>query len=351
MKKETQNPGLQINLQMDGYYDCEIKRANGKVEKPWATPQKNAINPKGKDIILDQMTIDDPASGRRFIDGIHGPSTTMVLGTDDGVINDYDQQTRWTSAADRTVNAFYTDTTTVDTIGNVATIDQVTGNAIMTRRMVFPPASAGVTIKEVAFGGSNFPSYTPPYIRLSRTVLASPIVLNAGDQLFMTYTLVIPTLAITPQVVTIAAQNGLNLSGQLKLVGTIDNMLGGTVTPEGAMGGSASSSSGSVSHGGCLLPWDTTYVSLSTDASFPALGVDTTASAYNVASVTSALTPYTDGTHNRSRSGQFASGTARTFRSIYFRKANNGAAYQLLLDAEQTQAIDKTLVVSLNFAI
>ena len=44
-----QDIGIQVDLKMKGYYDCEILRANGRIDRPWAKPQENAINPKFRD--------------------------------------------------------------------------------------------------------------------------------------------------------------------------------------------------------------------------------------------------------------------------------------------------------------
>jgi hypothetical protein len=169
----------------------------------------------------------------------------------------------------------------------------------------------------------------------------------------MSYTLVTPTLAVTAQTISLAAQNGMNLSGQLKLVGTIDNMQGGSLLgTNGQMTGGSTSNNQSTTQGGALYPCWPAW-GLSTDATFPAFGANpaTTWSNSGLAN-SNAYSPYTAGTYNRTISGQWNPG-ARTFRSIYLKQGTSttGGGYQLLLDAEQTQAADKTLVVSLNFAI
>lgn len=348
--KKFQELGLEVNLAPQGYYDCEILRANGQMEKPWDKPQKNAINPKWKDNFLNTGTVQ--SSSGRFLELLFqgGIGHWMTFGSDAGAINSYDQVTNWTHFGDRTVNAVLGATNTYDTIGNSATVDPITGNIVMTARMVYVATSAQ-TIREVAFGGAQAwaSSSYGTASRLSRAVLASPIVLNQNDTLFMSYTIVIPTLAVTPQAVTLAAQNGMNLSGQLKLVGAVAEIIGGVVSVSGTLSGNATSTSQPSSSGGMIYPTWPRW-GMSANATFPVFN----AAATNLAAVAVANTTtqpaYVAGTYNRNWNGQFSPG-ARTFRSISLSQFSGVVGYQLLLDAEQTQAADKTLVVGLNFAL
>ncbi len=348
--KKFQELGLEVNLKPEGYYDCEILRANGQMEKPWAQPQKNAINPKWKDNFLNTGTVQ--SSNGRFLDLLFQSSIGhwMTFGSDAGAINSYDQAASWTHFGDRTVNAVVGATNSYDTIGNSATIDPITGNIVMTARMVYVATSAQ-TIREVAFGGAQAwagSSYGTAS-RLSRAVLASPIVLNQNDTLFMSYTLVIPSLAVTPQAVTLAAQNGMNLSGQLKLVGTVAEIIGGVVSVSGQLSGPTTYTVQSSSSGGMIYPTWPRW-GMSTDATFPVFNNAATNLAAVAAANTTSQPAYTSGTYNRNWNGQFSPG-ARTFRSLSLSQFSGSVGYQLLLDAAQTQAADKTLVVSLNFAI
>ena len=353
--RKFQDYGLQVDLKPRGFYQAEVMRANGRVDK--YPVEENAINPKFRDYLLQRISeVTDNATGsNRFQSLLFGTSagqTTMVIGSNGDAINAYDQTALWTHPADRAVNEYLAHTTTMETTGNQAEIDATTGNLVMTVRMRFAAATSTQTVREVAIGGTNCYMAVGAWFqtaRISRSALSSPIVLNIGDVLTMSYTMVIPTLTITPQTVTLAAQNGMNLSGQLKLVGTYDNIRGGTVSASGSVSGSAVSSNTTTSHGGALFAarqW-----SMSDLTAFPALNTNTAATAYNIAEATSsAWGTYTANSFNRTISGQWSPG-ARTFRSLFLRRANSGAAYQLLLDSSQTQAADKTLVVGLNFAI
>jgi hypothetical protein len=357
--RKFQDVGLEVNLGMTGYYDAEIQKADGRVYKPWDKPQKNAINPKFKDIFLSQQTISSHAGGGAgssyFQDILFRNEVNMVIGSDGGAINAYDQSAVWTVARDFAVNTFVASATTRAGIGNSATIDPTTGNLVMTVRIVFAPAEQADTIREVAIGGSKpWRDWSPTYgqARFSRAVLSSPIVRDIGDVLTMSYTMVIPSLAVTPQTVTLAAQNGLNLSGQLKLIGNMDHMIGGVISASGTNSGAPMTTNQSTSYGGAIWPSWPSWA-LSTDSAFPAYLSGTTASATNAGVATStALLAYTNGSYNRTISGQWAPG-ARTFRSLYLKQGTMavGGAYQLLLDSSQNQAADKTLVVGLNFAL
>ncbi len=358
--RKFQDVGLQVNLKQEGFYQAEVLRANGKVD---IYPiEKNAINPTARDNFLRINNSAGTASlvnanGGRALDLLFnwGTAVTMVVGGSNLGPTAYDQATGWTVARDEVVREFLMSTTTYAPIGNSATIDPTTGNQVWTARMVFGAAPKAMTIREAAIGGSMLwrASGTNPASRWSHKVLSSPIVLDTGDVLTMSYTLVTPTLAVTAQTISLAAQNGMNLSGQLKLVGTIDNMQGGSLLgTNGQMTGGSTSNNQSATQGGALYPSWPAW-GLSTDSTFSAFGANPAATWSNSGLAnTNAYSPYTAGTYNRTISGQWNPG-ARTFRSIYLKQGTNvlGAGYQLLLDAEQTQAADKTLVVSLNFAI
>jgi hypothetical protein len=166
-----------------------------------------------------------------------------------------------------------------------------------------------------------------------------------------TYAVVMPTLAVTPQTITISAQNGMNISGQLKCVGTVAQLAGGTISDTGVW---TPTPSGNLSHG--LLPNcnETVKLGLSTQATFPAAFAASTNISTNL--VSPAWAAYTQNTYTRLTTATWGIGTPvadTAFRSISLcgsrHTIDTGGGYQLLLDADMTKAAASSLTVGFRF--
>lgn len=72
------------------------------------------------------------------------------------------------------------------------------------------------------------------YVLMNRVVFGAGIPVTAGQTVIMTMAVTIPSLYNNPATVSIGASNGINISGQLALVGTQATIAGGTVTGAGA---------------------------------------------------------------------------------------------------------------------
>lgn len=240
--------------------------------------------------------------------------------------------------------------------GNSGDVDAVTGNAIMTVNNVFAAASTSMTIREACLTSSantaNFWLSVGPTngYTLNRVVLPSPIVLNAGDVLTMSFTLVVPTLAITPQTISLPAQNGMNISGQLKLIGNAASILGGTVTAAGAFSPDGSSGSAGANGGGAVFPLNPRG-GLTTATAFPTQLTNTTGMNTNPSS-TQVFGSYVQWSLFRDFVTTWNSAFATTnFRSITLYLGNGTYGYQLLLDAQQTKELNRTLSINWRFAL
>lgn len=346
--------GLEINLKPRGFFDCEILRANGATERPWKTPQENTILKYFRNQIgntgfggYNNLSMLAMIAGgyKGIILGLSDIAATGAEGGGSGV----------TAALGGPLYSPWANSTNAAGSGNSAIVDPTTGNCILTRRVVFYPAPSEVTLREAAYHtsgtspGAWINAQVNSDISFSRAVLSNPIVLGAGDVVTMSYSIVIPTLAITPQTISLPPQNGMDLSGQLKLIGTESHICGGTITGAGVVTFFNSSMTAGLGQGGGIYPIYPRW-GLTTAAAFPADLTATTGMNANP-SDTQGWSAYGWNSYFRDFTGQWnlASGPF-TFRSInlYLGAGTNG--YQLLLDASQTKENSRVLAVAMRFA-
>jgi hypothetical protein len=183
----------------------------------------------------------------------------------------------------------------------------------------------------------------------SRVLFPSPIVLAAGEVLDLVCAVTVPTLAVNGLPVSLAAQNGMNISGVLKIVGTTAAIAGGTIN----------NTTG-------VLTANTQYPIISDwAASRAGLSSLTSHAAYNNASsalsgndVQGSWQAYSSGTRRRDMVFTWGSGTPASdtsFRSITIYRnstgSNNTSGYQLLLDNEMTKLSTGTLAVTFRWQL
>lgn len=283
----------------------------------------------------------------------HSPSG--LFGIYGGGLNFYMQVGTSSLAAARTQTGLqsYVKDATIQTTGSYMSVSSSTGAIVTVTRWQFAPETAPASYNELGLRARSESTYCTLGFGISSTnmfnriVTPSPISLLAGETLIVTHSLETPTLMASALPITIAAQNGMNISGQLKLVGTLNAVVGFDVSANGAV------SNGNSTTYGVLVPNQnyTAYQSfgLTTASSFPAF--NTAASGMTANTGTTNWNPYTANSFFRDLVGTWGSGTGPfTFRSITLSKGNV-AGYQLLLDADMTKASAATLVVGLRFSM
>lgn len=352
---------LVIRPKLEGYFDCEILHPNGMIEKPWDKPQKNTISTA----YINQM-FTGGGNGPPFFHGINGGTAlnmphnagqALVIGPSDATIAAANlRTTNLPSEGGTLLGARTYWTTTRAGSGNVADIDSTTGNAILTVNMIFSAAPVAHTVREVCLTQSNNDGGTRNWFSgsatwsFNRAVLPTPITVNQGAVLTLSYTLVIPTLAVTAQTVTLAAQNGMNISGQLKLIGTKANILGGSVTGAGVMTAINGWVTVGTGGGGMIFP-SNARGSLVSDTTFPAFNTNASNWGVNLQS-SSSWSAYNTNTYTRTYETVWNSAFATTnFRSITLHNGSGTYGYQLLLDNQQTKELNKTLTVGWTFGV
>jgi hypothetical protein len=250
--------------------------------------------------------------------------------------------------------------------GNTADINFTTGGITYVISETFPVETGTVSYNEAgikhspttasvaAINGIN-PSTSGI---LNRIVFPGAVTLNAGEALALKIAITIQSAAGTNGIpIDIAGQNGVNISGDLKLIGTSASILGGTVTSNGVP---------TINRDYPLL-FNTDlapYGILSTLTAFSTQDTNPTWGNTNPAS--GAWGSYT--TDTRYRDATFTWGTNvpasnTNFRSICFRSlgfdnasGNPGSGtalggYQLLLDNQMTKETTATLALSLRFTV
>ena len=279
-------------------------------------------------------------------------------------------------------------------IGNSVTANS-NGNIVAVSKQIFTAEAGTQTYNEACVTICNYSQgqtglYSAPsasgttpanYFMANRVVFTSGVVLTAGQQLILTFAATIPTIYNNPQTITLTTQNGYNLSGQLALVGTLQNIIGGTVSTAGVwtdvdyMPGCLlplASGITNATSGKFVLTGHNSIITAGTNGTNMWSGVtnsitaqaatSTSASDYSPGSFTTA--PYTtgvggvyngSGNFNRSVLGYWAVGnpaSTTTYNSLMIGN-NSGvqAGWQLLFTTPQSFNNTTAVTFGLNFAI
>lgn len=247
--------------------------------------------------------------------------------------------------------------------GNDASINFTTGGITYTISEIFPAETGSVTYQEAAIkqtlaGGGSYTQksingLTAPGI-FNRVVFPGAVTLSAGEALAIKIAITIQSCAGTNgKTITLSAQNGMNISGQLKLIGAKNSLLGGTVT-------SLSVTTLDVDY---PLLFSTNHAPLGVLSTLTSFSTQDTNPIWgNTNLAQGAWSAYSNGTRYRDATFLWSSGSPSSdtaFRSILLRSGNNTSiasgtvrgGYQLLLDNEMTKATTATLAVSLRFSV
>lgn len=236
-------------------------------------------------------------------------------------------------------------------IGNSVSVSSTTGDCVATIKKYFSVETGSVTYREAGLkvigeSTDQGPAGIGSAGLMMNRITFSDITLSAGEQLIVTVAIKIPTLTATGQTITLAAQNGLDISGTLKLVGTTNRILSiSTLTSAGVLTNNSNTWASIFPNAGSLF-----YLSTNnTHAAF-----NTASSELNTNAASSdAWAAYTNGNYYRDFTGQWNTGGSNiTFQSINLINGGGGVSgYQLLCDNSQTKSSASTLALSLRFSL
>lgn len=241
--------------------------------------------------------------------------------------------------------------------GNTATVSPTTGDFVATIKKSFAVETGSVTYREAGLkcastsGVNGGPANLTAAGMLMNRVTFSDITLSSGEQLIVTVAVKVPTLTVNGQTITISAQNGVDISGTLKLVGTTSRILGlNTLTTAGVL------TNNSATYGTIFPtsqnPTSSNQFYLTTTSSHAAFNTAASGLNSNVAG-TNGWATYTTDNFYRDFTGTWASGGSDiTFQSINLITGGGGTSgYQLLCTSSQTKAAAATLSLSLRFSL
>lgn len=333
-----------VSLKQECSWLVEVRRTDGTIRRPFGDHWiPNTMLNQFKNQIFNFGGFFNYKTGNDILDLTYGGSN-MLVGTDGTP-----------AAATQTgIIAGSVTASSFSTTGNSATMGSTTGLLSQLVKKTFPVETADKTYREAvisprynsanpdAFGVAGL---TNVGLALNRVAFPADISLLTGEQLILNAELRTHTIAHAPLTVTLAAQNGMNVSGQLKLVGTTAAILGGTVSAAGVItkngNGHAAIFPSSHSSAG---EWNLSGVS-----SFPAWNTATSGLAAYPAT-TSGWSAYAADSFYRDYIGVWYPGAAVTFQSISTTPQFSGVAgYQLLLTTPMTKDAAASLTFGLRF--
>lgn len=337
--------GIDIDCRPQGKWLVEVKRPDGTIRKPFG------------DLWFSNLFTNSFANG--YLSNLAGYMTLgyMFYFNNANFSAQFNIQVGSSSTpasnSDTQLGNLLKSTTTKFTSGHSITQSPTSGNIVYTGKYEFTTETGSVTYNEAGYRLTSrglfevFGLPDPSTILINRVVFPGAVNLVAGEQLILSTAITVPTLAVTGRTITIAAQNGMNISGELRCIGTTTAMAGGTVT---AAGVHTTNVDYPLIFNGSQAP----AAGLTTATSFP--GFNTNGSGLGTNSVNGTWTAYTTNSRNRNVSFTWGSGTPSTdtnFRSITFRSTsgNTTNGYQLLLDNQMTKASAATLALSLRFTV
>lgn len=323
--------GLEFGTKVSGKYLAEVCRNGHVIRQPFG--------PKMRENLITNLGLDYFISGggssafrMAFYYARCGTGTTTPAVTD----------TTLTAQTQSTANLFTGG-------GNTYSQDTVAGTWTGTYVYEFPATGSGVTLNEIGLGNINSPTGAT---LSTHALFPTGVTLNAGDNLRLTYSTVIsiPSL-ITAIPVSLAAVNGFNISGSIKVCSTFANLFGivtaadSNTTANAPSGNFQGTLSFGITSANCQL--------CSAPTTFPAVNTALSGVTGLGISVTGSLGTYTAGSFTRTQSAIWVpsnpSTTVSNVNSIFLASQNNAAALLLILSAPQTKANTNTLTI--NYSI
>jgi hypothetical protein len=348
--------GVEIDLRPKGKWFVEVRRTDGTIRYPFGERwiDNVFINRWAEGQLATTSggfgwSIGNNATNYSWLSYFYGGKSSIAVGSGTTPA----QQTDTALA-----NQIRFDSTPFIT-GNSVSWNQTNGNVVYTIKEQFPVETGSVSYNEAGFritGGTvgsnqefNGIVTTGGSGLVNRVVFPGAVTLSTGEQLILTVGITVNTLANSPgKTITIAAQNGVNISGVLKAIGTQASIVGGTVTTDGTP-------TQDVSYVTLFNSLQPPVALLSTKTAFDTAGVNPTWGTTN--QVTGIWNTYRTNSRYNDLGFQWNQGTPvsdTNFRSILFRNATSGGAYggyQLLLDNQMTKATNAVLAINLRFSV
>jgi hypothetical protein len=348
--------GVEIDLRPKGKWFVEVRRTDGTIRYPfgekwidnvfinrWADGQLGG-NGSRQGTSWEDFSADDKYT---WLSLFYGTASSIAVGSG-------------TTPAQQTDTALATPIrfdSTPFVSGNSVTWNSTTGNIVYTIKEEFPAETGSVSYNEAGIrlvGGTSSSAINGLTTAgssglVNRVVFPGSISLSSGEKLILTIAVTKQTLANSAgKTITIAAQNGVNISGVLKCIGTQAAIAGGTVTADGV-------ATLDKLYADLFNTGGITVALLSTKTAFDTAGVNPTWGTTN--QVDGIWNTYTTNSRFRDIGYQWNQGTPATdtnFRSILFRNVTSGGAYggyQLLLDNQMTKAANAVLAMNLRFTV
>jgi len=351
--------GLNIDCRPRGEFLVEVRRSDGTIRRPfgdfliqntflnqWRDGQLGgtANTGSGSNATSGFGWGNNSASQAPYswLDLFYGSLTSLAVGSG---------STAATASDTALATQVRTDSTPYAS-GNAVTWSQSSGDVVYTIKEAFPAETGSVTYREagIRLFGSNINGIgaTSAARLINRVVFPADVTLSSGESLILTIAVTVPTLAKTGgKTITISAQNGMNISGALRVTGTEARIVGGTVTGAGV-------ATVDSNHVTLFSPNKSTQAILSTLTAFDTANTNPTWGTTGV--LQGVWQSYTNGNYYRDLGFTWGSGTPASntdFRSILIRSGSvtNSGGYHLLLDNQQTKASTGTLSFSLRFSV
>jgi hypothetical protein len=233
--------------------------------------------------------------------------------------------------------------------GIQAVNDTVNGACAFTNIFEFAAEVGSVTYNELGLTNTNAPTGG---IQYTRALFGSPVSLVSGQNLRLTYTLNISQPAtVTPITVSLAAVNGFNISGQMKLVGLFGGLFGSATSSliSAANDTYWRCSPSTLASAACnLLSAPTTFPTVNTNLGYTLIS--------GAQAQSPSLSTYTAGSFTRNATYVFNPSTPSTTVSnvngILFCVVNQqSTGVYLILTSAQTKANTNTLTVTLSSSV
>jgi hypothetical protein len=346
--------GIEIDCRPKAKWLVEVKRPDGTIRRPFGDKWIDNLFVNG--YVNSQLGGTSFGPGATyagdqwsFLSFFYGANSSIAVGSGSTAV----------SVTDTALATPIRFNSTPYPIGNNISWDSTTGDIVYVIKEQFPAETGSVTYREAAIrvtgGGGSIATvmldlYSSGDNRiLNRVVLPADVNLTAGESLVFTIAITTPTLASSAgKTITIAAQNGVNISGVLKVIASASSMAGGTVTAAGAI-------TLDKTYPILFARGQTPVALLSDKTAFDTLGTNPTWGTTN--EVNGTWTSYTAGTRVADAVFSWGNGTPASntdFRSILFRTKTTAGAnggYQLLLDNQMTKDTAATLSIGIRFSL
>lgn len=356
LTKPIYEGGVSIDCRPRGRFLVEVRRTDGTIRRPFGDHliENTFLNQWRNDHIGPASATDyhkgwyagGSTAYNSWLDFFYGDKSSIAVGSGSTAA----------SATDTALGNAIRHDSTAYASGNGVTWSQSTGDVVYTIKEEFPTETGSVTYREagirlVALGTSTgsingLERYTANSKLMNRVVFPANVDLVSGETLILTLAITIPTLASTNgKTITISAQNGMNISGALRLFAPEASMVGGTVTGAGVLTRNTQHAMMPLTRAFlCRMNTSTTAGTLGSYVSGGTSSVDTTG----------VLGSFTAGQSYRDIGFTFGSGTPSTdftFGQLHFRVTGQSTGYQLLLDNTMTKAASGVLALSMRFSV